>query len=103
MRTTVSLDDDVAVRFEQLRRALDRPLREVVTEALRQGLIGRHESRRPAPYRTRSARLKRLWMSIAGGSSVCAMRQPWQEGQTSRPLQEACRDKARAAALCWLP
>jgi hypothetical protein len=37
MRTTLTLDDDVAVRLERLRRG-GRTLREVVNEALRAGL-----------------------------------------------------------------
>jgi Arc/MetJ family transcription regulator len=45
MRTTLSLDDDVAARIEQLRRVLDKPLKELVNEALRRGLIGMDEAR----------------------------------------------------------
>lgn len=52
MRTTLSLDDDVAARIEQLRRVLDKPLKELVNEALRRGLIGIHKARAPSPYRT---------------------------------------------------
>ena len=37
MRTTLTLDDDVAVRLERLRRN-GRPLKEIVNEALRAGL-----------------------------------------------------------------
>ena len=59
MRTTLSLDDDVAARIEQLRRALDKPLKEVVNEALRRGLAGMHEPRPPAPYRTQPVDLGR--------------------------------------------
>jgi len=39
MRTTLSTDDDVAARIEQLRHALDKPLKELVNEALRRGLV----------------------------------------------------------------
>ena len=53
MRTTLSLDDDVAARIEQLRRALDKPLRELVNEALRRGLVGIDEPPSPTQYRTR--------------------------------------------------
>lgn len=59
MRTTLSLDDDVAARIEQLRRDLDKPLKELVNEALRRGLVGMHEPRAPAPYRTRPVDLGR--------------------------------------------
>jgi Ribbon-helix-helix protein, copG family len=54
MRTTLSLDDDVAARIEQLRRELNTPLKELVNEALRRGLAAMHEPCEPAaPYRTR--------------------------------------------------
>ena len=38
MRTTLTLDDDVAVELERLRKSRDASLKEVVNEALRQGL-----------------------------------------------------------------
>jgi hypothetical protein len=59
MRTTLSLDDDVAARIEHLRRALDKPLKELVNEALRRGLAGMHETSPPAPYRTQPVNLGR--------------------------------------------
>lgn len=59
MRTTLSLDDDVAARIEQLRQDLDKPLKELVNEALRRGLVAMHEPRSPAPYRTQPVDLGR--------------------------------------------
>jgi Arc/MetJ family transcription regulator len=38
MRTTLTLDDDVAVQVERIRRQRDASLRDVVNEALRRGL-----------------------------------------------------------------
>lgn len=38
MRTTLTLDDDVAVQVERIRRERDASLKEVVNEALRRGL-----------------------------------------------------------------
>ncbi len=38
MRTTLTLDDDVAKRIDRLRRQRDMTLRDVVNEALREGL-----------------------------------------------------------------
>jgi len=52
MRTTLSLDDDVASRIEHLRQTLQRPWKEVVNEALRRGLVAMEERRRAIPYRT---------------------------------------------------
>jgi hypothetical protein len=59
MRTTLSLDDDVAARIEQLRHALDKPLKELVNEALRRGLAGMDEPRAPARYCSRPVDLGR--------------------------------------------
>jgi len=38
MRTTLSLDDDVAVLLEQVRKARDTTYKQIVNEALREGL-----------------------------------------------------------------
>jgi hypothetical protein len=38
MRTTLSLDDDVAAMLEQIRKSRDASLKEVVNAALREGL-----------------------------------------------------------------
>ena len=46
MRTTLTLDDDVAVRLERLRRN-GRTLKDVVNEALRAGLDALDERGRP--------------------------------------------------------
>lgn len=60
MRTTLSLDDDVAARIEQLRRAHAAPLKDLVNEALRRGLATMFEpQRRPAQYHTRGVDLGR--------------------------------------------
>lgn len=55
MRTTLTLDDDVASQLEQLRRARDLPLKQVVNDTLRQGLRQMQEGAKPRrkPYRTR--------------------------------------------------
>ena len=52
MRTTLTLDDDVAVKLRAA--AKKRPLRVVVNEALRAGLAALEKERAPArpPYRT---------------------------------------------------
>jgi hypothetical protein len=60
MRTTLTLDDDVAALLERVRRARRAPLKAVVNEALRQGLRQMSApSPRGAPYRTRTVSLGR--------------------------------------------
>jgi hypothetical protein len=58
MRTTLTLDDDVAAMLERLRKAREQSRKELVNEALRQGL--KHMSappRRSERFRTRSVDL----------------------------------------------
>lgn len=54
MRTTLTLDDDVAIKIEEARERRNATLKEVVNEALRVGLreLERPEGRDEEPYRT---------------------------------------------------
>jgi hypothetical protein len=64
MRTTLTLDDDVASVLERLRKSRGASLKQLVNEALRRGLkdmTGRTKQR--ATVRTRSATLGRLRIS----------------------------------------
>jgi hypothetical protein len=55
MRTTLTIDEDVAVQLERLRRARDVNLKELVNEALRRGLRDMNGARQKRkPVRTRS-------------------------------------------------
>jgi hypothetical protein len=61
MRTTLTLDDDVAAALERLRRSREASLKDLVNEALRRGL--REMNARPKrgePFRTRGVALGRL-------------------------------------------
>lgn len=53
MRTTLSLDDDVAAQLEQLRVARDATLKQVVNDALREGLARLASPPEIQPFRTR--------------------------------------------------
>jgi hypothetical protein len=55
VRTTLTIDDDLAVLLERLRRERDVSLKQVVNEALRRGLAAmeRGEQRRGEKYHTR--------------------------------------------------
>jgi Arc/MetJ-type ribon-helix-helix transcriptional regulator len=59
MRTTLSLDDDVAAALERLRKGRDASLKEVVNEALRQGLRQMDRKQRRSRFRTRTVDLGR--------------------------------------------
>jgi hypothetical protein len=69
MRTTLTIDDDVAAVLVRLRKARGAKLRDLINEALRRGL--EDMSRRPKerrPFRTRSVDLGRLKVP-----SICAL------------------------------
>ena len=56
MRTTLTLDPDVAAQLEQRRRSRDRTLKEEVNHLLRLGLLHADDGAAPAAkFRTRSA------------------------------------------------
>lgn len=59
MRTTLSLDDDVAMQLERLRRRRGVPLKRVVNEALREGLSRLDEPAPRTEFRTRTVSLGR--------------------------------------------
>ncbi len=52
MRTTLTLDEDVAVQLQQLQRRKEQPFKQVVNEVLRVGLahLDRPESRSEGPF-----------------------------------------------------
>jgi hypothetical protein len=53
MRTTLTLDDDVAVQIERLRKQRDAALKDIVNEALRRGLQEMTaKPKKRAPFRT---------------------------------------------------
>jgi Ribbon-helix-helix protein, copG family len=75
MRTTLTLDDDVAATLERLRKTRDASLKELVNDALRRGLkemtTGKKQRR---PFRTRSVSLGRLLVpSIDNVAEVLAI------------------------------
>ena len=61
MRTTLTIDADVAAVLERLRKARDASLKDLINEALRRGL--RDMNQRPKgrkPFRTQSVDLGRM-------------------------------------------
>ena len=61
MRTTLTLDDDVAAALERLRKSRDASLKQLVNEALRRGLEEmRSRPKRREPMQTRSVALGRV-------------------------------------------
>lgn len=59
MRTTLTIDDDVAVELERLRRSRDESMKDVVNEALRRGIREMASPPKPRkPFRTTAVSLK---------------------------------------------
>lgn len=54
MRTTLTIDEDVAVQIERLRRCRDASLKDIVNEALRRGLSDMSTPRKRKPFRTKA-------------------------------------------------
>jgi hypothetical protein len=54
MRTTLTLDDDVAAKLKAEARRSARPFRDVVNEALRRGLAVRRPAASREPFRIRA-------------------------------------------------
>jgi predicted CopG family antitoxin len=55
MRTTLTIDDDVAAELERLRRARDASLKDLINEALRRGLRDMDApTKKRKPFRTRT-------------------------------------------------
>jgi hypothetical protein len=64
MRTTLTIEDDVAKLLESVRRGRNASLKVVINEALRQGLRDMTKPpRRGKPYETRSVNLGRCQLA----------------------------------------
>jgi len=69
MRTTLTLDDDVATVLERLRKSRNKSLKHLVNEALRRGLKDMsNRAKRRECFQTRSVALGRL--RIAGLDNI---------------------------------
>lgn len=79
MRTTLTLDDDVAALLHRAIRHTRRPLKEVVNDALRRGLESRGAPA-PAPYRLVPHHGKKLLFSVDSVSEALS----YAEGEEHR-------------------
>lgn len=65
MRTTLTIDDDVAAQLKRLRRSREASLKEVVNEALRLGIQEMNTSKKPRkPFRTRTFKMGEALISV---------------------------------------
>ena len=54
MRTTLTLDDDVAAKLKAESRRAGKPFREIVNDTLRRGLASRRATARSATFKVRA-------------------------------------------------
>lgn len=82
MRTTLTIDDDVAVRLAKLREARRASLKDIVNATLREGLEHIERSVRPPrePYRVRPIDIQPLVANLDNIAEVLA----WAEGDAHR-------------------
>lgn len=74
MRTTLTIDDDVAAMLEEVRRGRGTSLKDVVNDVLRRGLLEMNAPRKPRkPYRTPSVDLGKPLMNIDNIAEVLAV------------------------------
>jgi hypothetical protein len=74
MRTTLTIDDDVAASLERLRKARDRSLKDLINEALRRGL--KEMSARPKrhePFRTHAVDVGEVLIPLDNISEALAI------------------------------
>jgi hypothetical protein len=65
MRTTLTIDDDVAVQLERLRRSHDASLKDLVNDALRRGLRDMTTpSKKREPFRTQTFKMGKPLINI---------------------------------------
>jgi hypothetical protein len=65
MRTTLTIDEDVAVQLERLRRSRDVSLKDLVNEALRRGLRDMSTGpKKRKPFRTRTFNVGKALINI---------------------------------------
>ena len=73
MRTTLTLDDDVTVQVERLRRARNASLKDIVNEALRRGLRDMSSpQRKRKAFRTRAFHMGKPLINIDNVSEALA-------------------------------
>lgn len=65
MRTTLTLDDDVAAKLKAASQRAGRPFREIVNETLRRGLESRHATARRRAFKITARDLGNLKPGLA--------------------------------------
>lgn len=80
MRTTVTLDEDVAAKLRAESRRAGRPFREIVNETLRRGLASRHITARQQSFKVTARDLGNLkpGLSLDNVAEIVGHVEGWQ-------------------------
>jgi len=74
MRTTLTIDDDVAASLERLRKARKGSLKDLVNEALRRGIKDMNARQKPRePFRTRAVDVGAVLIPVDNISEALAL------------------------------
>ena len=88
MRTTLTLDDDLADALKERARLLDKPLKQVINDTLRRGLS-------PAPQEKRPVfEVKPICSGLRPGIDPLKLNQLYGEIETADFLREQERDRS---------
>jgi hypothetical protein len=72
MRTTLTIDDDVAAVLERLRKGRNARLKDLINEALRRGLSDMEARPERKPFRTKSMDLGRPLIDVSNVAEAIA-------------------------------
>ncbi|MXW26719.1 MAG: DUF2191 domain-containing protein [Dehalococcoidia bacterium] len=87
MRTTLTLDDDIADALKERARLLDKPFKQVVNEILRRGLSPAPEERRPV------IEVKAICSGLRPGIDPLKLNELYGQLETEDFLREQERDR----------
>lgn len=73
MRTTLTIDDDVAQQLERMRRERPESFKELVNQVLREGLAAMQEPAPQRPFRTRTVNHGRQLINLDSISEALAI------------------------------
>lgn len=72
MRTTLTIDPDIAVILKQTAKKTERPLKQIVNDALRRGLAILDAQKPARPFKTKPFKGTRLLMDVTSTSRALA-------------------------------
>src|SRR5262245_58288604 len=104
MRTTLTIDEDVAVQLERLRRSRDVSLKDLVNEALRRGLRDMSTGpKKRKPFRTRTFKMGGALSILIMWPKLSPTRKASGSSDPGRRKHPCLRDPRRIRSECRCP